>query len=102
MAIYRDEQGNIISRKSPVTGKSKRSEAQKRADRKYDAKHYGTITGKAKLQDIAVYERYAAKYGVTKSKLITSCINYCINNNIDITGGIKLNSTENPSQDDTE
>ena len=31
MAIYRDEQGNIISRKSPVYGSGKRTEAQKRA-----------------------------------------------------------------------
>lgn len=33
MVIYRDEQGNIISRKSPVSGSGKRTEAKKRASR---------------------------------------------------------------------
>lgn len=40
MAIYRDEQGNIISRKSPVSGNGKQTEAQKRAKKKYMDKTY--------------------------------------------------------------
>lgn len=31
--------------------------------------------------------------------MITSCINYCINNNIDITGGIKLNQSEGQQEE---
>jgi hypothetical protein len=102
MAIYRDEQGNIISRKSPVYGSGKRTEAQKRADRKYDALHYRTIGGKVKIQDIAIYEQYAIQHNMSMSKLITSCINYCINNNIDISGGVKLDSSDTNSPDETD
>lgn len=71
-----------------------KTEAQKKANRKYDALHYRTIGGKVKIQDVEQYNDYATRYGVSMSKLITSCINYCINNNIDITGGIKLNQSE--------
>lgn len=69
-----------------------KSEAQKKALRKYDAVHYGTISSKLKLQDIAVYKKYTAKHNITMGKLISRCINYCINNNVDISEEIKLNS----------
>ena len=79
-----------------MEGENLRSDAQKRADKKYAATHYGVVVGKTKLQDIEYYKTYATKYSVSMSKLITSCINYCINNNIDITGGIKLNQQALP------
>ena len=102
MAIYRDEQGNIISRKSPVSGSGKRTEAKKRADKKYLAKTYKPIMSKAKIQDVAIYEQYAIQHNLSMSKLITSCINYCINNNIDISGGVKLDSPDTNSPDETD
>ena len=70
-----------------------RSEAKKKADKKYLAKTYKPIMSKAKIQDVVCYNDYATRYGISMSKLITSCINYCINNNIDITGGIKLDQS---------
>lgn len=103
MAIYRDEQGNIISRKSPVSGSVKRSEAQKRANRKYDAEHYKTIGSKVKTQYAEFYKELATQYGITVGKLITNCINYCVNNNIDLSGDIKINlpsDTNSPDETD--
>lgn len=81
------------------------SEKKRKSNNKYDASHYKIITGLAMLQDMPYYNDYATRYGISMSKLITSCINYCINNNIDITGGIKLNQsgadTISDIQDDT-
>lgn len=71
-----------------------KTEAQKKANRKYDALHYKTIGGKVKIQDVEQYKKSITKYGITMSTLITNCINYCINNNIDISGSIKLNQSE--------
>lgn len=102
MAIYRDEQGNIISRKSPVYGSGKRTEAQKRADRKYKSQNYKSIMSNTKIQDVAIYEQYAIQHNLSMSKLITSCINYCINNNIDISGGVKLDSSDTTNPDETD
>lgn len=70
-----------------------RTEAQKKANKKYDSLHYKVISGKAKIQDVEQYKKKAAKYSITMSMLITNCINYCINNNIDISGSIKLNQS---------
>ena len=69
------------------------SEKKRKSNDKYDMNHYKVITGLAMLQDMPYYNDYATRYSVSMSKLITSCINYCINNNIDITGGIKLNQS---------
>ena len=71
-----------------------RTEAQKKASRKYDVKNYKIISCRIKIQDIDKYIEYATKYGVSMNGAFTSCINYCINNNIDISGSIKLNQSE--------
>ena len=34
--------------------------------------------------------------------MITSCINYCINNNIDISGGVKLDSSDTTHPNETD
>lgn len=102
MAIYRDVQGNIISRKSPMSGSGKNSEAQKRASRKYDVKNYKIISCRIRKQDVEKYTEYAIKYGTSMNGAFTSCINYCINNNIDISGGVKLDSSDTTHPNETD
>lgn len=69
-----------------------RSESLKKAQKKYDEKHYKTIVSKTKIQDVETYQKYATKYSITISKLISRCINYCINNNIDVSEDIRLDA----------
>lgn len=95
IAIYRDEQGNIISRKSPVYGSGKRTEAQKRANRKYYALHYKTIGGKIPLEHLPEIEQYALKNGLTISRLVVKSITYCMENRIELSNPKKdVNSSE--------
>ena len=89
-AIYRDEQGNIISRKSPVYGSGKRTEAQKRANRKYYALHYKTIGGKIPLEHLPEIEQYALKNGLTISRLVVKSITYCMENRIELSNPKKM------------
>ena len=42
-----------------------RTEAQKKANKKYDSLHYKVISGKAKIQDVEQYKKKAAKYSIT-------------------------------------
>lgn len=65
----------------------------------YNAKNYKPIMCRFKIQDLAAYDEYATKCSISTNGMITSCINYCINNNIDITGGIKLNQSGVYQQD---
>lgn len=99
MAIYRDEQGNIISHKKEKHGLS---EAKKKSIKKYNDAHYKTITSLATIQESSTYQQYAIQHNLSMSKLITSCINYCINNNIDISGGVKLDSSDTTHPDETD
>lgn len=102
MAIYRDEQENIISRKSPMSGSGKNSEAKIRAVNKYNDKNYKSATVRFKIQDMPIYVNYAKKHNLSTNGMITSCINYCINNNIDISGGVKLDSSDTTPPDETD
>lgn len=87
MAIYRDEQGNIISRKSPVSVNGKQTEAQKKAQRKYlnklrnDKKFQFSVTidrcFKKQIED------YNIIHDCDKTKLFINMLNYCINGNSD-------------------
>ena len=70
-----------------------RSEAQKKADKKYKSANYGTLASYNRIQYVDFCKEYATKCGISISKMITNCINYCINNNIDISGSIKLNQS---------
>lgn len=61
------------------------TEAQKRANRKYDKAHYKTIACKCKLDDYENYKIYAEKQEIgTMSNLLNKCVKYCIENNIDL------------------
>ena len=60
-----------------------RSEAQKRADKKYDKAHYKTIGYKCKLSDINKIKQYAQSQNInSNSMLLHKCLMYCIDNNI--------------------
>ena len=68
---------------------SKRSEAQKRADKKYKQKY-----DKEKMSQIgvsiskperAIYEDAAVRYNIPLSQFLRRCAVYCIRNGIDIT-----------------
>ena len=60
------------------------TEAQKRANRKYDKAHYKTIACKCKLQEYSIYKEYAEKQNITSmSNLLNKCVKYCIENNVE-------------------
>ncbi len=61
------------------------SDAQRRANRKYDKAHYKTIACKCKLCDYDIYKSYAEKQNIeSMSNLLNKCLKYCIENNIDL------------------
>ena len=61
------------------------TDAQRRANRKYDKAHYKTIACKCKLDDYETYKTYAAKQEIeSMSNLLNKCVKYCIENNIDL------------------
>lgn len=63
--------------------KPKTTEAQRRANAKYDKKHYKSIACKCKISDFEIYQEYAAKQNIdSMSKLLNLCVKYCVNNNI--------------------
>ncbi|MCM1059635.1 MAG: hypothetical protein NC452_05020 [Eubacterium sp.] len=62
-----------------------RSEAQKRADKKYqesDKYHYKTISTKLHTDKIEKISEAANKAGVSTSKFLVLAAEYCIDNNI--------------------
>lgn len=71
-----------------MTNISKRSEAQKRADKKYKQKYekerMSQIGVSVNKPERAVYEDTAARYNIPLSQFMRRCAVYCINNNIDI------------------
>lgn len=75
------------------------TKAKIKAVNKYNSKNYKSATCRFRIQDIEIYNNYATKCRVSTNSMITSCINYCINNNIDITGGIKLNQSEGQQEE---
>lgn len=61
-----------------------RSEAQKRADKKYHQKTFKSFTVNAKIADYETINDYCNKTGISKTQLLMKSALYCINNNIDI------------------
>lgn len=62
-----------------------RTEAQKRADKKYIAKTYKRIAVNTRLEHMDAIEEYKIKNGITSdSGIFNAAIMYCIENNIDL------------------
>lgn len=61
-----------------------RSEAQKRADKKYKSKTYKTFTVNAKIDQYDIITDYCNSHGISKSQLLLLSAMYCIDNNIDV------------------
>lgn len=60
-----------------------RTEAQKKALRAYDSKHYTTLSYKCKLTDIDKIKQYAESQNInSNSMLLHKCLMYCIDNDI--------------------
>lgn len=68
---------------------SNRSEAQKRADKKYKEKYdkekMSQIGVSVRMPERAVYEKSAATYSMPLSQFMRKCAIYCIRNGVDIT-----------------
>ncbi len=66
-----------------------RSEAQKRADKKYrksEKNNYTSISSGMTKEQAALCKEYASKMGITPSRFALSAMLYCIENNIDLKG----------------
>lgn len=62
-----------------------KTEAQKRANRKYDSAHYKTLAYKCKLSDMEKIQEYAKSQNInTNSLLIHKCVMYCIENEVQL------------------
>lgn len=62
-----------------------KTEAQKKANIKYDKAHFKTLGYKCKLSDIPKLEKYANEQGIkSMSELLGRCVMYAINNNIQL------------------
>ena len=62
-----------------------RSEAQKRADKKYIAKTYKRIAVNTRLEYMEAIEDYKSRKGIiSDSGIFNAAIMYCIENNIDV------------------
>lgn len=94
MAIYRDETGNIISRNKTNSG---RSEAQKKADKKYHAKTYKNLQISARIADYDLIDNYCKSIELSKAQVIIKAIYYCIENNINLTEYTPNTNTDNIS-----
>lgn len=63
-----------------------RSEAQKRADKKYNLKrNVKQLTASVKPDDYAMIDNYCKSTNISKAKFIVGACKYCIDNNIDLT-----------------
>lgn len=60
-----------------------RSEAQKRADKKYAAKTYKNLQVSVRISDYDKIDKYCKSKDISKASLIINSVNYCIENNID-------------------
>lgn len=78
-----------------------RSEAQKKADRKYHAKTYKNLQISAKIADYEMIDAYCKKKGISKAQLLISSVKYCIVHNIDLHENIEIpeNSDGNGADD---
>ena len=59
-----------------------RTEAQKRADKKYHEKNYKTFTVNAKFDEYATIEKYCNDNNISKNKFLLSAAVYVIDHNI--------------------
>lgn len=67
-----------------------KTDAQKRALKKYDIAHYKTIAAKVNLHDIPKYEQFARLNNLSMNMLIIRAIKYCIVHNIDLHENIEI------------
>ena len=79
-----------------------RSEAQKRADKKYRESgkdKYGNIGATMHINNIEIIKKIALAGGLTPSKYAARAIFYCANNNIDLSQyDEKLHDPDNPDK----
>lgn len=61
-----------------------RSEAQKRADKKYIAKTYKRYAVNVRKEIAETIDAYCAEHNLSGSAAFTNAIRYCIENDIDI------------------
>ena len=59
-----------------------RTDAQKRADKKYHEKTYKTFTVNAKFDEYATIEKYCNDNNISKNKFLLSAAAYVIDHNI--------------------
>ena len=59
-----------------------RTEAQKRAEKKYKEKTYKTISIAAKFDEYAIIEKYCNDNNISRNKFLLSAAAYVIDNNI--------------------
>ena len=59
-----------------------RTEAQKRADKKYKEKTYKTFSVNAKIAEYEKIEKYCNDNNISKNKFLLSAAAYIIDNNI--------------------
>lgn len=59
-----------------------RSEAQKRADKKYIAKTYKRYAVNARLEFAVIIDEYCKVNNMSNSSLFLKAVKYCIDNNI--------------------
>ena len=59
-----------------------RTEAQKRADKKYKEKTYKTFTVNAKISEYEKIEKYCNDNNISKAQLLLKAALYVIDNNI--------------------
>lgn len=60
-----------------------RSEAQKRADKKYAAKTYKNLQVSVKISDYDEIDKYCKDKDISKASMIINSVKYCMENNID-------------------
>ena len=61
-----------------------RTEAQKRADKKYHEKTYKTFTVNAKIAEYEKIEKYCQEKSISKAQLLLKAAMYIIDNNITV------------------
>lgn len=59
-----------------------RTDAQKRADKKYKAKTYKTFSINAKIAEYEIIENFCNDNNISKNKLLLKSALYCIDNKI--------------------
>jgi len=71
------------------------TEAQKKAKKKYDSKTYKNVNIKMKLSNAEALDKYINNNDInSRNSYIINCINYCINNNINVFDNQDNNSSQ--------